>query len=224
MRPFIFATRNGIELIDAAETWRALERAQGAVATATAAGQTILVVGTQPAAQAAVLALALKSGFSYVVNRWLGGTLTNFKIISRRIEHFKKLKADRASGALEKYTKKERLGIDRTIEKMDALFRGIEQLGKLPGLMLVVNAHRHEAAVREAHRVGIPVIAIINTDFDPDAVEYPVPANDNSIASIAWLLAKIEAAAEEGKKEAAVTAANKVSEEAAAAETKEEAH
>lgn len=207
MRPYVFATRNGIELIDVGQTWHALGRALEAVKKAAAEGKQILLVGTQPAAHESVLALAGKFGLPYVVKRWLGGTLTNFKTISRRVEHFKKLKADRAAGLLEKYTKKERLDIDRQIGKMDELFRGIETMAKLPGLMLAVNANLHEIPIREAHRAGIPVVAIMNSDSDPDTVEHPVPANDNSRASIAWLFAKIEAALEEGKKEAAEKAA-----------------
>ncbi len=210
MRSRVFATRNGIELIDVAQTWQALEQAFEAIKKTVADGQQILLVGTQPSAHESVLALAEKFGFPYVVNRWLGGTLTNFKTISRRIEYFKKLKADRAAGLLEKYTKKERLGIDRQIQKMDEVFHGIEQMGKLPGLMLAVNANLHAIAIHEAHLVGVPVLAVMSSDSDPDAVAHPVPANDNSASSIAWLFAKFEAAVEEGKKEAAERASANV--------------
>ena len=203
MKTRVFATRNGIELIDVAQTWQALQAALEAVKKTVADGQQILLVGTQPSAHESVRTLAEKFGFPYVVNRWLGGTLTNFKTISRRIEYFKKLKADRAAGLLEKYTKKERLGIDRKIQKMDVVFRGVEQMGKLPGLVIAVNANLHAVAIHEAHLVGIPVLAIMSSDSDPHAVEHPVPANDNSTSSIAWLFAKFEEAADEGRKEAA---------------------
>lgn len=207
MKPYIFAARNGIELIDVGQTWRALTRALEALRKTAAEGKQVLVVGTQPAAEKSVLELAEKFGLPYVVNRWPGGALTNFKTIGKRIEHFKKLKTDRASGRLEKYTKKERLGIDRQIAKMDELFRGIENMAKLPGLMLVLGSNLHEISVHEARRTGIPIIAVMNSDSDPDAVEYPIPANDTSRSSIAWLFAKFEAALEEGRKEATVKSA-----------------
>jgi small subunit ribosomal protein S2 len=202
MKPYILSTRNGIELIDVEQTWHALERALEAIKNVAASGGEILLVGTQPAAHESVFTLASKFGLPYVINRWVGGTLTNFNVILRRIEYFRKIKADRAAGQLEKYTKKERLDINRRIAKMEELFSGMEKMTKLPSLLIIVNANLHKTAIREARRVGIPAVVIMSSDGDPTLVEYPIPANDNSKRSIAWFFAKFADAISQGRKEA----------------------
>ena len=147
--------------------------------------------------------MLFRSKFSmpYVTKRWLGGTLTNFKTLSKRIQYYMNLKADKATGKLEKYTKKEQLEFSKLITKMDQFFNGLEKLSRLPDVLLVVNVTDHITAVREARRLKIPVVAIISTDTDPELVDYPIPANDNSRTSIAWILGKLEAKIEEGQKE-----------------------
>ncbi len=207
MKPYIFGTRNGIELIEPPKTLEALEKAGEFLKEAVKKDGTILMVGTQPSAQELIEELAKKFAFPYVVKRWLGGTLTNFATINKRLQYYMNLKADRATGKLEKYTKKERLEFDRLIAKMDGFFLGLERMPKLPGALLVVNANEHITAIREARRMKIPVVAILSTDTDPEIVEYPIPANDNSKASIAWILAKLEAKVAEGIKERPVKAA-----------------
>jgi small subunit ribosomal protein S2 len=128
-----------------------------------------------------------------VVERCLGGTITNFNTIFKRLQYYLKLKADRAAGKLEKYTKKERLQFDREIARMEKLFSGLEKLEKIPDALLVVDAalKNHHTAVREANRMKIPVIAIINSDNDPDQISYPIPGNTRARASVEWVLNKI---------------------------------
>lgn len=197
MKQFIFTTRNGMEVIDLSQTWQALETALEFLKVKIAAGGTILFAGTTPAAKAAVEDFTKKVNSPYVIERWLGGTLTNFKTMAKRVAHFKKLKIDRASGKFDKYTKKERLNIDREIAKLALHFSGVENMENLPSVVFVVDAQSHLIAVREARRMRIPVIAMINTASDPDLIDYPIPANDRSKAGIEWVLAKVEAAMEE---------------------------
>ena len=201
MRPFIYATRNGIEILDLPKTFEALEKAGEFMKELAKKDGLILTVGTKPAAQDLVDGFAKKFSMPYVTKRWLGGTLTNFKTLSKRIQYYMNLKADKATGKLEKYTKKEQLEFSKLITKMDQFFNGLEKLSRLPDVLLVVNVTDHITAVREARRLKIPVVAIISTDTDPELVDYPIPANDNSRTSIAWILGKLEAKIEEGQKE-----------------------
>ena len=199
MKPFVFSVRNGMAIFDLAKTLEALTKALEFVKASVAAKGSILVVGTTPASKAAVEAWAKKLGMPFVAERWLGGTLTNFKVLSKRVAHFKKLKIDRAAGKFEKYTKKERLDIDREIDKLTLKFSGVENMDALPQLMLIVDVNSHIIAIKEAQRMGIPVVAIINTDADPKLVTYPIPCSDRSRSSIEWVLAKLEEAVNEGK-------------------------
>ena len=158
----------------------------------------MLFVATQPAAEEGVKKLAERFQVPYVTNRWAGGTITNFKIISKRIEYLKKLRSDFASGALQKYTKKERLGLEDEMNHLKELFGGIELLMKEPDILITIDANLHMTAVREANRANIPVVALSNVDSDPDLINYLVPGNDNGRRSINWFLEKIAVAIEEG--------------------------
>lgn len=210
MKPFIFATRNGMEILDLPKTSQQLDKAGEFLKEVAKKDGLVLVAGTKPAAQDLVESFAKKFGYAFVTKRWLGGTLTNFKTtLSKRIQFYMNLKADKASGKLEKYTKKEQVDFAKQIAKMDQFFLGLERLTKLPEALLVINVADHMTAVREARRMGIPVVAILNTDTDPELVEYPIPANDNSRASIAWILDKLSAKIEEGRREAPPVANSK---------------
>lgn len=200
MKSYIFAIRGGMAVFDLSKTLKALETALEAVKKAVKGGGKVLVVGTQPAAKELVKAFAKDHGQYFVTERWLGGTLTNFKTISSRVEHFKKLKSDKAAGRLEKYTKKERVGMDKEIEDMGELFGGFEDMTVLPAMVLLVNATLHDTALREARRMKIPVVALMSSDGNPDFVQYPIPGNASARPSIAWVLEKIGKAIEEGKK------------------------
>ncbi len=207
MKPFVFATRNGIEILEVAKTVIALEKAGDFLRDLAQKDGMILVVGTKPVSQSLMEDFAKNFSFPYVTKRWLGGTLTNFKTISKRLQYYMTLKADRVTGKLEKYTKKERVEFDKIIERMNGFFLGLERLTRIPDAILVVNANDHITAIREARRMKVPVVAVLSTDTDPEIVEYPIPANDNSRASVTWVLAKLAAKIEEGRKNRVVTPA-----------------
>lgn len=192
MKPYIFGVRSDIELIDLNATLSALEKAVNFLKEVKAKGGLVLLVATQPAAREIILHLAEKFNYPYVVNRWLGGTMTNFKVIRKRTEYFQQLKKDKESGNLDKYTKKERLKISENIDKMKILFSGLETLTRLPDAVVVVDINLHDTAVREARRSKIPVVALVHTDADPTLIDYPIPANDNAKSSIDWILKRIE--------------------------------
>lgn len=199
----IYTTRNNVALFDLAQVVLALDRALVFLKSAVEGNKKILFVATQPAMRDMVRELAKRFNEYEVTERWLGGTLTNFKTISGRIEHFRNLKSDRAAGRHEQYTKKERLLIDREIEKLRSFFSGIEEMRGLPDVMVVVNPVVHETAVREAKRMKIPVVAIANSDADPGAANYCIPANTSARTSVAWVLERVAKAIESGKSIAA---------------------
>jgi len=192
MRPYIFTNRTGIEIIDIAKTSQALDAALEFLKGVVLKGGRILFVGTQPSAKHRIEEITKKFKQPFVVNRWLGGTLTNFTTLSKRVDHFKKLKADRASGALAKYTKKEQSDFKKEIDRLATLFTGVEEMAKLPEAVFVVNSNVHETAVREANKMKIPVVGVISTDTDPDFIQYPVPANDSAPSSVNWILDKVD--------------------------------
>ena len=199
MASFVQTVRNGVQLIDLSLTLEALEKAEKFLKETVEKGGAILFVGTQPAAKDAIKSIAVKFGYPSVTNRWLGGTLTNHKTLSGRINHFIKLKEDRVAGRLEKYTKKERLMFDREIARMEKLFGGLEKMNQLPVLLVIVDAKLHDTAVREAIRVKVPVVALVNTDADPDIIDYLIPANTSAKLSVEWILNRLAKSIEDGK-------------------------
>lgn len=200
MRGFILGIRNKSSLIDLEETLKMLEKAMEFIKTKAAEKEgNILLVGTAPVAKNSVEKTAKQLDLPFVTERWLGGTLTNFKTLSKRIVYFKKLKSDKEAGRLDKYTKKERLDIDRQIQKMTTMFSGVEKMESLPAALFVADVNAHLTAVREARRLKIPIVGIMNTDTDPELVDYPILANDRSKVSIDWILARLEKAVEEGR-------------------------
>ena len=209
MRPFIYTTRNSIEILDLPKTHEALDKAGEFIKEVAKKDGLVLVVGTKPAAQDLVENFGKKFSMPYVTKRWLGGTVTNFKTILKRTQFYQNLKTQEATGKLDKYTKKEQLGFRKLIEKMDIFFSGLEKLTRLPDALLVVNVNDHITAVREAKISKIPVVAILSTDTDPGIVSYPIPANDNAQSSLAWIFQKLEAKMAEGIKEKVPTAAPK---------------
>ncbi len=210
MKQYVILNRGGIELINLEKTAEAMERVVGFVGEVVRGGGLPLLVATQPAAQARVLELAKKLRLPYVVNRWAGGIITNFKVVSKRTEYFLQLRRDLASGALDKYTKKERLLLEREMNRLKELFEGLEYMTKLPDVLITIDPVMHHTAVREAKRAHIPIVALANVDADPASANYLVPGNDSARRSIDWFFNKIEAAIEKGfaarveKKEQAV--------------------
>lgn len=197
MKPYLYAMRADMAIFDLPKTLRALNTALDAIKAVVAKGGKVLLVGTQPAAKAVVAKFAAETKHLTVAERWLGGTLTNFKTISKRIEHFKKLKEDRDLGKLQKYTKKERLNMDKEMERGDKLFGGISDMTALPGIVIVIDALLHDTAIREARRMNIPVVALMTSDADPDLVTYPIPGNSHAIPAITWVIDRIIAAIKE---------------------------
>lgn len=198
MKQYVLMNRGGIEIIDLTKTAEATDRATAFLKGKVQSGGVVLLVGTQPAAETEIIRVAERFHLPHVINRWAGGTMTNFKIIVKRVEYFKKLRSDFASGSLEKYTKKERLGLEKEMRRLKELFGGLENLAKEPDVLVVVDPNLHHTALREANRAKIPVIALANVDADPDVVDFLVPGNDKARKSISWFLGKIEAAIAEG--------------------------
>ncbi len=199
--PFIFGVKNKIEIFDLEKTAGELSRAVDFVKTLGSKNGMILFVGGKNEASQAVASVAESIGQPFVSGRFIGGTLTNFPEIRKRVEKFESLLAQKEKGELVKYTKKERLLIDREIEKLRTFFSGITPMKRLPQAVFVVDAKKEVTAVREAHRIGVPVIAICGMDNNLADVDYPIPANDSSKASIEFFLKKMAEAFEAGKKE-----------------------
>ncbi len=198
MREFILTNRGGIEVINLEKTAELLDRAMAFVKEKVRENAIPLLVGTEPGAEASVSRLAKKYGYPYVTFRWVGGAITNFKIISKRVEYLKKLRSDLASGALEKYTKKERLELEREMRRLENLMGGLETLTREPDLVIMVDPGLHHTALREAQRRHIPVVALANVDVDPDDIDYLVPGNDKAKKSIEWFFGNVERAIGEG--------------------------
>lgn len=198
MRPYILANRGGIEIINLHKTLEKLTKATEFVQETIKKGGLALLVGTEPSA-IDINDLAKEFNFPVVSNRWLGGTLTNFKIILQRVNYFKKLKTDMKAGAFEKYTKKERVGIESEIRRLEELVGGLENLTRLPDFVLIIDPKIHMTAVREANRMKIPVVTFSNVDADPDVLEYFVPGNTKARKSVNWFFAKVKKAIEDGK-------------------------
>lgn len=197
MKPFIFAARNGIYIIDLQKTVNALEVAKKKVREVVRAGRSILFVGTKKQAREVILEEAPKCDAFYVVERWLGGMLTNFDTIKASIKKLKDIEKMRETGELEAFTKKERSRIDNKAAKLEKILGGIKNMTHLPGLVIVVDAHKEQIAVAEASKLGIPIIGIVDTNADPDLIDFPIAGNDDAIKSIRLMLSELADAAVE---------------------------
>ena len=198
--PYLFGTRDRTDIFDLEETRKRLEAACAFVGALSGAGKQILFVGGKPEAQAAIEGAAGRSGEPYVAGRWIGGTLTNFKNIRKRVERMQDFERQRESGELEKYTKRERLMIDREIEELRNRFGGLDGMADLPGALFVIDSRHEHTAVEEANQLGIPVVALASSDCDFAKIQYPVPGNDTSVRSIRFVVDAIVDAIQEGKK------------------------
>lgn len=198
--PFLYSTKDRTDIFNLEETEKRLTTASEFAASLAQAGKTLLFVGGKHEAIHSVKSGAERAGLPFVAGRWIGGTLTNFKIIRKRIDRLEKLMADRESGELEKYTKKERLMIDREIDELLGRFGGIVSLKDLPAAMFVVDTRHEKTAVQEANQMKIPVIGLASSDCDFARVQHPIPANDTSVKSIALIVDAIADAYQQGKK------------------------
>src|SRR5690348_967716 len=200
MRQYIFGARNGIHIIDLQQTVTMFKAAAGFVRDLAAGGGNLLFVGTKKQAQEAVKEEAERCGMFHVHNRWLGGTLTNFSTIRQSIERLRKLEEmENDPKIVDALTKKEMLGLRREKEKLEQALGGIKTMRKLPDAIFVIDPKQEEIAVKEARKLGIPVIAVIDTNCDPDMVDYKVPGNDDAIRAIRLFCSSIADAINEGK-------------------------
>ena len=198
MKKHIFSERNDIYIIDLKKTLDLINRTCDVVRSIVSNGDSVLFVGTKPQAAPIIREEAERSGQYYVINRWLGGMLTNYRTIRqsvKRLEHFEKMATD---GTYELITKKEILSTEKKRDKLQLMLGGIREMNKIPGLLIVVDTKKENIAVREANRLGIPVCAIIDTNCDPDPINYPIPGNDDAIRSIKIILSQITDAILEG--------------------------
>ncbi|MFH0931526.1 MAG: 30S ribosomal protein S2 [Candidatus Zixiibacteriota bacterium] len=184
MKPFIFTSRNGIYIIDLQKTVNSLEKACQKIKELMENGKDILFVGTKKQAKEVIKEEALRCGMPYVTERWLGGMMTNFQTIRRNIKRLKDLERMKEDGTFDKLTKKEASGLQREIEKLENILGGIKDVVKLPGAIFVVDSKKERIAVAEANKLKIPVIAIIDTNSDPDVIDYPIAGNDDAVKSI----------------------------------------
>lgn len=199
MKSYIFTSRNNIHIIDLQQTVKAVETAYEVVRDTVADGGIVLFVGTKRQAQETIETEALRCGMPYVIYRWLGGTLTNWRTIRERINELERLERMRDSGEFEQFTKKEALNFNRKIERLDMLLGGVRNMGRLPDLLFVVDVRREETAIHEANLLRIPVLAMVDTNCDPSNVDYIIPSNDDAIRAIKLLVGKIADAVLEGK-------------------------
>jgi small subunit ribosomal protein S2 len=199
MRPYIFTERNGIHIIDLQQTIRALERAYNFVRDTVAEGGTILFVGTKRQAQESVVSQATRCGSPYVDQRWLGGTLTNFRTIRSRIDYMIELEERRDRGELDLLPKKEATIKLRELAKLQRRLGGLRNMYRLPDAVFITDTNNEAIAVREANRLKIPIVAIVDTNCDPDPIDYVIPANDDAIRAILLLCTKIADAVIEGQ-------------------------
>jgi len=200
MKKFIFTARSGIYIIDLQKTLQCLEIACQKVKEVVAAGQTLLFVGTKKQAQEVVKEEALRSGAFYVTERWLGGMLTNFQTIRRSVKRLKDLERMKDDGTFDKLTKKEVLKLEKERMKLEKVLGGIKEMNRLPGLLFAVDAKKEKIAVAEGSKLGISIVSIIDTNSDPDPINFPIAGNDDAIKSIRVITHQIAEAALEAQK------------------------
>ncbi len=198
MKPYIFTERNGIHILDLQQTIVLIEEAYNAIRDTVAAGGDVLFVGTKRQAQDTVAREASRAAQPYVNDRWLGGTLTNWRTIRQRINYLRELETRRDAGEFDLLKKTERLRIEREIEKLNLRLGGIRDLRDLPALLFVIDVSHEETAIREANSLKIPVVGVVDTNSDPDAIDYVIPSNDDAIRAIKLLVGKMADAALEG--------------------------
>lgn len=196
--PFIFTTKNGVDIINIEKTNELFEKAIEAVSKFASSGKTILFIGTKPEARQQIIETALALNMPYVGERWVGGSLTNFPEIKKRIIKLLDLRDKKEKGELEKYTKKERLLIDKEMVDMTKNFQGLIGINRTPDAIFVIDPKKEHIAVTEAQKMNLPIIALLNTDCNLKQVQYPIIANDASVSSITFFLSKIKEAYTKG--------------------------
>lgn len=215
MKKYIFGERNGIYIIDLQKTVKGLEDAYNFVKSLAMSGEPILFVGTKKQSQDAIYEESARSGAYFVNQRWLGGMLTNFSTIKKSIEKLKKFEAMKEDGTLDLLTKKEAASIEKERVKLDRNLVGIKDMPDLPGALYIVDPKKERIAVHEARKLNIPIIAIVDTNCDPDEIDYVIPGNDDAIRAIKLITSKIADAIIEGKETRAKAQAEEEEKQAA---------
>lgn len=200
MKPYIYGARNGIHIVDLQKTVVLFKEAYDFIADTVAHGKHVLFVGTKRQAQEAIREEATRSNMFYVTNRWLGGLLTNFQTIKKSIERMKMLETMREDGSFANFKKKEALGFEREIERLNFIFDGIRGMEDVPGALFIIDPKKERIAVSEARKLGIPTVALLDTNSDPDDIDYVIPANDDAIRAIKLFSSKIADACLEGER------------------------
>lgn len=201
MQPYIFGVRNTVAIIDLMKTEEKLKKAVDFIREVAARAGTVLMVGTRPGTRHVLLETARATAMPYFTERWIGGTLTNYKMISKRVEHMETLEKERDAGGFEKYTKKERARKDEEITRLRRFFDGLRTLKRMPDAVLVVDTTHDTTAVREARKMKIPVVALCDSNADIKLIDFPVPSNDHALPAVSYMLAKFAEAIEEGKRQ-----------------------
>ena len=192
MKPYLFGARNGVHIIDLEKTAEKLKEALNFVQQLVSEGKILLLIGTKVQAKGLVESTAKECGLSYVSERWLGGTFTNFETIKKRIDYFKEMTKKKTEGELEKYTKKERLEMDKKLKELESKVGGIKELTKLPDAIFVLDMIKDKLAIKEAKNRGISIIALSDTSSDPTLVDYAIPANDDAVSSVKYILDRLK--------------------------------
>lgn len=223
MSEYIFTERNGIYIIDLQKTVKLVDQAYNYVRDAAANGATVLFVGTKKQAQDAIAEEATRANMFYVNHRWLGGTLTNWSTIQKRVARLKELRAMAEDGTFDRLPKKEVALLNKSREKLEKFLGGIADMPKIPDLLFIVDPHKEQLAVQEAHKLNIPIVAMVDTNADPDQIDVKIPSNDDAIRAVRLITAKMADAIIEGNQgEDAVAAEDFAAEDADKAASIEE--
>ncbi len=198
MKQFIFAERNNIYIIDLKKTLSQIEIAYKAVRKAVENGQTVLFVGTKKQARPVIIEMAERCGMYYVAERWLGGMLTNFQTIQTSVKRLEELEKMKEHGTMEALTKKEAAGLEKERDRLEKVLGGIRDMRSLPGIIFLVDSRKERIAVSEANNLEIPIVSILDTNCDPDLIDYPIPGNDDALRSISIITEVMASAVEEG--------------------------
>ena len=201
MQPYIFGVRNTIAIIDLIKTEEKLRHAMNVVREIASRGGMILFVGTRPGTRHVVFKTASDAGMPYFIERWIGGTLTNYKMISKRVEQMETLEKERETGGFDKYTKKERGRKDDEIARLKRFFDGLRTLKRMPDAVFVLDTTHDTTAVAEAKKIKIPVIALCDSNSNIGLIDYPIPSNDHALSAVVYMLGKMTEAIEEGKRQ-----------------------
>lgn len=199
MDEYLYGKESGVHIFDLIKTKKALEEALSFLEKSAAEGKTILLLGTKKQIKDKLKEIAESTGSPYVDERWLGGTISNFEQINKSLKKLEEMKTNMESGEYSKFTKKERLLIDREIERLERFFGGLKGIEKVPEVIFIVDTKKESSAVREASRIGVDIVGIVDSNADPDKIDYPIPMNDDATAAVSYVLDKVAEAINNGK-------------------------